>query len=268
MPLPAALVSAFAALALAVLPAAAQTLPDAGAAPDPATIQIGLSTNRITITADFSGADLTVFGAVDNADPLAARQRRYDVIVTLEGPPRAITVRRKDRVLGMWINTASETFLDVPVSYSIATSKRFQDIAQPALYRQLALGADSIRFWPEEADDPQAIAEFAEALRRQKAASGLYTERVGDVEFLSQNLFRATVTLAPNIPLGTHNARAYLFKDGKFLKSTFAQLFVRKSGFEQTLFRLAQNHGAFFGVCAVALAVVTGWLGRLVFRRD
>lgn len=249
-------------LLAAAFPAGAQEV-------DPATIQIGLSTDRITITPDFSGADLTIFGSVDDTDPLATRQRRYDVIVVLEGPPRPIVVRRKDRVLGMWINTASETFSDVPVSYSIATTRRFQDITTPTTYRQLALGPGNIHLEPADEDEaPATIQEFGAALRQQKATLGLYSERVGDVQFLSTSLFRATLTLPPNVPPGTHNARAFLFKDGRFLKATAAHLFIRKSGFEQTLFRLANNHGFFYGFCSVALAFVTGWAGRMIFRRD
>ncbi|MDA4835710.1 TIGR02186 family protein, partial [Enterobacter hormaechei] len=34
------------------------------------TIEIGLSTDTIAITSGFRGTDLTVFGALDNADPL------------------------------------------------------------------------------------------------------------------------------------------------------------------------------------------------------
>ncbi|WP_432288400.1 TIGR02186 family protein [Aminobacter sp. BA135] len=71
----------------------------------PESIQIGLSTDRVAITADFAGADLTIFGALENADPLINRQGRYDVYVVLEGPARPVVVRRKSRVLGMWINT-------------------------------------------------------------------------------------------------------------------------------------------------------------------
>ena len=85
-------------------------------APNPESIQIGLSTNKVTITADFSGADLTIFGSVDNSDPLVARQGRYDIIVVLEGPAQDIVVRRKDRVLGVWVNMESQTFTNVPVS--------------------------------------------------------------------------------------------------------------------------------------------------------
>lgn len=237
-------------------------------AANPEGIEIGLSTDVVSITADFTGADLTIFGALDNADPLVARQGRYDVIVVLEGPARPVVVRRKDRILGMWINAQSETFVNVPVSYSVATTRMPQDITEPKTYRQLSLGADNIYLEPAEMDDPVTLDEFTDALRARKIATGLYSERVGGVEFLSQNLFRATLALARNVPVGTHKARAFLFKNGAFVKETSAQLAIVKSGFEQSIFRFADDHAFFYGVLAVLLAMLTGWAGSIVFRRD
>ena len=237
--------------------------------PNPETIQIGLSTDRVYITSDFAGADLTIFGALDFADPLFARQGRYDVIVVLEGPARPVVVRRKSRVLGMWINTWSETFVNVPMSYSVATTRVWQDITSADNYRQMALGADNIAIIPQDrAGDPPTLAEFTAALRERKKAAGLYSERIGGVQFLSQSLFRATLHLAPNVPVGTHRARAFLFKNGVFIKENSAQLAILKAGFEQRVHTIAQRHGFFYGLAAVALAIVTGWAGRIVFRRD
>ncbi|TPI14956.1 TIGR02186 family protein [Mesorhizobium sp. B4-1-3] len=246
----------------ALSPATAQT-------PPAESIQIGLSTDAISITAGFSGADLTIFGSLENPDPLIARQGRYDVVVVLEGPPRPVVVRRKDRVLGVWINLDSETFENVPVSYSVATTRPLQDIAEPAKYKQLSLGAQNLYMKPaDETDSPATIEEFTAALRERKAATGLYSENVGGVQFLSQNLFRATVRLAPNVPVGTHKARAFLFKSGMFVKESSAQLEIRKSGFEQSVFRVAHDYSFLYGVFAVSLAMLTGWLGRLIFRKD
>lgn len=233
------------------------------------TIQIGLSTDKITITTDFSGTDLTIFGAISDVDPLTARQARYDVIVVLEGPARPTVVRRKTRVLGMWINTRSETFVNVPASYSVTTTRPMQDIAQPQTYRQLSLGADYLYLQPLKRDDnPMTIEEFTNALRNLKITTGIYTQRIGGVQFLSQNLFRATLALAPNVPLGTHKARAFLFRNGVFIRETSAPLAIQKSGFEQSIFRIAHEYSFIYGVAAVLLALVTGWLGRLIFRRD
>ena len=237
--------------------------------PVPENIQIGLSTDRVSITTDFSGADLTIFGALDNADPLVSRQGRYDVIVVLEGPPRPVVVRKKTRVLGMWINTQSETFLNVPMSYSLATSRALQDITYPENYRQMALGSENVTVTPSDRNgDAVTIAEFTAALRDRKRASGLFSERIGGVQFLSQNLFRASLHLAPNVPVGTHRARAFLFKNGTFIKENSAQLVITKAGFEQRIHRYAQTHGFAYGIFAVLLAFLTGWIGRMVFRKD
>ncbi|MDX8476894.1 TIGR02186 family protein [Mesorhizobium sp. VK24D] len=250
-------------LLFALSSATAQTPPAAEG------IQIGLSTDAISITAGFSGADLTIFGSLENPDPLVSRQGRYDVVVVLEGPPRPVVVRRKDRVLGVWINLESETFENVPVSYSVATTRPLQDIADPTKYKQLSLGAQNLYMKPaDETDSPTTIQEFTAALRERKTATGLYSENVGGVQFLSQSLFRATVRLAPNIPVGTHKARAFLFKSGMFVKESSAQLEIRKSGFEQSVFRVAHDYSFLYGVFAVSLAMLTGWLGRIVFRKD
>jgi uncharacterized protein (TIGR02186 family) len=112
------------------------------------------------------------------------------------------------------------------------------------------------------------IQEFTEALRDRKRATGLYNERIGGVQFLSQNLFRATVELAPNVPVGTHKARAFLFRNGVFIKETSAQLAILKAGFEQSIFLASRDYGFLYGVFAVLLAILTGWLGRLLFRKD
>ncbi|QPC86713.1 TIGR02186 family protein [Mesorhizobium sp. NBSH29] len=236
---------------------------------DAESIEIGLSTDQVSITSNFNGADLTIFGALDNPDPLVSRQGRYDVIVVLEGPPRPVVVRRKDRVAGMWINTDAETFLNVPISYSVATTRAYQDMTDANNYRRLSLGATNIYMEPEDKEAPPATTkEFTEALRDRKKASGLYNERIGGVQFLSQTLFRATLSLAPNVPVGTHKARAFLFKNGLFIKETSAQFAIVKAGFEQSIYTASRDHGFLYGVFAIFLAILTGWLGRVVFRKD
>ena len=243
-------------------PAGAQT-------PLAENIQIGLSTDRIMITSDFSGADLTIFGAVDNADPLVSRQGGYDVIVVLEGPAEPVVVWKRSRILGVWVNAQSETFVNIPISYSVSTTRVFQDITTPTSYRQLSLGAQNIYLEPKErTDPPPTIAEFTAALRERKLATGLYRERIGGVQFLSSTLFRATVDLPPNVPVGTHKARAFLFKHGEFVKETSANLAIVKAGFEQSVYEAAHEYSFYYGLFAVMLAMVTGWLGRVIFRKD
>jgi uncharacterized protein (TIGR02186 family) len=233
------------------------------------TIQIGLSADTVSITSDFSGANLTIFGSIDNVDPVVAREGGYDVIVVLEGPARPVVVRLKERVFGMWINTEAETFVNVPFSYSMASTRQPQDIAGPKVYRQLALGINNIYMQPlDRTVDPATLREFTVALRDRKKASGLYSERPGAVQFLSQTLFRATVSLAPDVPVGTHRARAFLFKGGSFVAQTSAPLVILKGGFERRIYQVAHDHGIFYGIFSVLLALLTGWAGRFLFRKE
>ena len=77
-------------------------------------MEIGISTDEIAITSDFRGADLTIFGAIEGYDAALLAQGKYDIVVALEGPKDNATVRKKERVLGIWINTRSMTFELVP----------------------------------------------------------------------------------------------------------------------------------------------------------
>ncbi len=232
-------------------------------------INIGLSTETVTITPDFSGADLTVFGSLENTEPQILRQGRYDIVVVLEGPLRPVVVRRKDRMLGIWINAASQRFASVPVSYSVAMTRAPQDITDDKNYKLLLLGIDNIYLRPaDENPDPAKTEEFGAALRGIKQRTGLYNQRVGSLTFIGSNLFRASLALPANIPVGTHRARAFLFRNGAFVDEASDQLVIVKSGIEQSIYVAANSYGFLYGVFAVILAVVTGWIGRIVFKRD
>ena len=251
-----------------------QSLPDPGkpaaAAGLPETFEIGLSTEQIILASNFSGARLVVFGALDNADGRVLRQGGYDIIVALEGPKTPLVVREKERVLGLWINRGSETFSSAPASYSLASTRQLNDITPQKTLEQLSIGIDNMR--TDIGRDPVSSSpsrdEYATALRRIRLSRGLYSESFGDVEFVSPTLFRADLALPADLPVGLHTARAFLFRNGVFLRERDEKLWVVKSGFETTVSNLAKRYGVLYGVFAVALAMVTGWLGRVIFKRD
>ena len=235
---------------------------------NPETIQIGLSTDKIAITAGFEGTDLTIFGALDNADPLIQRQGRYDVVVVLEGPSKDVVVRKKSRFLGIWVNRVSETFEQAPLSYSLASTRPMQDITDAKTFASLSLGTQGLNLKPKFGQKRATLEPFSQALRIVKTSMGLYNERPGGVEFISANLFRATLALPADVPIGNHRARAFLFRNGTFLKENSTDLEIIKSGFEQQIFRAAHERSFFYGLFSVTLAMVIGWLGRVIFKRD
>jgi len=235
----------------------------------PERIDIGLSVESVPITSDFAGQALTIFGAIDNIDPLVQRQGRYDIFVILEGPRADLVTRRKARVFGIWMNVEGQQFDDAPQSYLIASTRQPRDITSPEALERHALEVADIRLTPH-ADQPRRrdLDAFTEALRRLKVQNGLYREFPGGVRFISQSLFRAEMHLPANVPLGDHSARAYLFRNGELVAQTGADLVIAKAGFEFAVSDFARTQGFYYGLACVLMALVVGWLGRIVFRRD
>ncbi|MEF2071212.1 TIGR02186 family protein [Consotaella aegiceratis] len=248
----------------------------AGLAGEPAMAQqresfeIGLSTDRIAITSNFNGARLVIFGVLDNADYELLRQGRYDIVVALEGPRRPVVVRKKARVLGLWINRDSESFETAPASYSLASTRRLTDATREETLRQLSLGTSYLRLGlPRDAAEETAERdEFEAALRHIRETTGLYTETYGSVDFVSSTLFRADLALPADLPVGQHMARAFLFRDGIMQQARSEPLWVVKTGLESLIQDYAVRDGYLYGVFAVFLAIFTGWFGRIVFKRD
>ncbi|NJR13893.1 MAG: TIGR02186 family protein [Phyllobacteriaceae bacterium] len=257
-------------------PAQAQTAQTAPPVAEAATaelpreeVTIGLSSDVIEIATDFSGMDLTIFGSVNNPRIDSVATGGYDIVVVLEGPPRPLVVREKRRVFGMWVNADAVAYEDVQRSYVLAATARMQDIASDEAFQQLALGVEQRFFKPaNESEGVARLERFSAALKARKIAAGLYHEGEGSVRFLSQSLFKATLALPANIPLGTHRARAFLFRNGAFLDEDSTGLYVTKDSFEQWVFNQARENGFLYGWAAVLLAVAVGWLGRVLFKRD
>lgn len=243
------------ALAFAVWPAGAQEI-----------FEIGLSVDSISVGAQFEGAQFVVFGVLDEADSETLLRGGYDIAVALEGPRRQTVVRRRERFLGLWINRGAEEFTSLPISYSLATTRPLAEIAGLDVLRQLVVGVENL---PYHAGDGAGAAreDYAEALRRLREGTGVYQEE-GQVAFMSATLFRATIPLPPDIPVGRHVVRAYLFRDGEPVLNRSQGIWVRKTGFEASISQFAARNGVAYGFIAVALALGVGWFGRFLFKRD
>ncbi|MBO3758884.1 TIGR02186 family protein [Ciceribacter sp. L1K22] len=232
-------------------------------------LDIGTSTSEIAITSDFRGADLTIFGALTNPDTLLLAIGQYDVIVTLEGPRADATVRQKERIFGIWINRYSMTFERPPESYSLASTRPVEDIADQQVLNQLGVGLNHIPLTPVGYfSSTNSLGDFREAYRRLKQSGGLYQSETNGVRFVSSSLFKATLRLPANIPDGVHIVHAYLFKSGEFITQKELPLRVIKTGLEQTITEAAHQSPLGYGLFSVMLALITGWGASVLFRKD
>ncbi len=220
---------------------------------------VDLSAPVVAITTGFTGADLLLFGVVAGSG---------DVIVVVRGPARDETVRRKKRIVGVWVNRDQIAFEQVPSFYVVASNRPLNDFITPELRLDNQIGVSSLELKPKDKSlDPIEVARFRDALVRGKQKLGLYGQRPGNVTFLGNRLFRTTINFPANVATGTYGIDVYLVRDNKIVSWKTTLMTVRKFGFEAGVFDFAHRHALAYGVLAILIAAMAGWLASAVFRR-
>lgn len=228
------------------------------------SVELDTSTREIAIKPDFSGAEVVIFGSVDNSKQDTSASGYYDIIIVIRGPAETVITRRKERVAGVWINGAARTFTKVPSFYGILSTRLITDIADPETLRRFDIEFDHSPL--EEARKPPD--DFSAALIRLKAQEGMYVKSPFAVVFSSRSLFRATIKMPAQVLEGTYTAQIYLFRAGQLLSWDKSLLEVKKVGLERYLYTLALDQPWTYGILAVAVAVACGLLGWTLFSRN
>lgn len=232
-------------------------------------LTVALSSPDVQINSSFAGAALTVFGVIERDASAVSRSGNYDVAVALIGPPETVVTRRKERILGVWANRGSRTISGAPSLYSLSSSATLEHVATPAVLSRLQVGYDNLAFRFEgdpTLNDP-AASDFRAAFIRIKEKAGLYRQQVA-VNFIGDTIFRTTLFLPANIPIGRYTAEAYLFSGQSLVARAEDTLVVSKTGLEENLFSFARAQSLAYGLLCVLTALVVGWLGGVIFRRD
>jgi uncharacterized protein (TIGR02186 family) len=244
-------------LLLAVAAALVVTLP---AAADEDLVS-GVSQDVVEITSNYSGTDLTVFGAVEQPEDTPGR----DIVVVVRGPDARVTVRRKDRIAGIWINNARAQLIGMPSYYFLASTRPLKDIAPPDTLRRYDLGLDNLR--PERALSDGSIDPYVRAMVRALGKQRLYVQNGSGVEMLSSTLFRVRVPVPAAVPRGSYNVQVYLFRDGNVVSAQSTPLFVDQTGFDRRLYAYAHDSPFSYGLSTVLMALLLGWMSSFLFRR-
>ncbi|MFN3643669.1 MAG: TIGR02186 family protein [Gemmobacter sp.] len=227
-------------------------------------IVAGLSQNRVAITANFDGSEIIVYGAVRREAPPPAGA--LDVIVTIEGPSGPVTVRRKERRWGIWVNAQAVRIAAAPSFYAIATTAPLPDILSETenLRHKISIPR-AIRAIGSAADAEDSPA-FTEALIRLRRADGAYLVQDGAVDFAEATLLRADVRLPANLTEGRFRVRVFLVRGGDVVDHLETAIDVEKQGLERWLHRLAFDRPFAYGILSLVIAVGAGWAASAAFR--
>lgn len=244
------LFAAFAALAASAVSAAAENL------------VVDLTTDTVLVSSDFSGINIALFGVVERDAQTVARGGRYEIAVVVRGPPDNVLVQRKERRFGIWLNSAGERFPAIPSFSALFTTANPGD--QLAMLTREADTSPGYATLPSDPKRDTYYQAFANAQERD----GLYVRDFEGVEMLTDHFFRALIPLPGVAPSGLYSVDVFLFGNGVVLDRYETSFRVDKVGLEQQLFTLSRRKPLLYGLGTVVLALVTGYVGGVVFRRN
>ena len=221
---------------------------------------VDLSSSIVQITTGFAGTELLLFGA---------KRGEGDIVVVVRGPWENQIARRKERVLGVWVNTEEIEFEDIPSYYWYASNKPVEEILPDDLRDLHQIGLDQLQLPAADPDaDPTKAIAFRDALIRNKIRRGLYRAESAPLLFVNDMLFRTKVKFPANVSVGTFGIETYLVRDKRIVTTETTLLNVRKFGLEAGIYDYAHRQSLLYGIVAVIIACAAGWLANAAFRRS
>ena len=171
----------------------------AGVAPaHGAAVLADLSSHIIAIGGGFTGDSVVLFGSTDGPS---------DIIAVVRGPERNMTVWRKGKVAGIWINAESLTFNNLPAFYAVVASRPIDELIKPSVAALYKIGVPYLKYETASPASPERVRVFTDALIEGAAAGRAVRRRYreGDVSRraavpcdaqLSRRMYRPEPTLS------------------------------------------------------------------------
>lgn len=225
-----------------------------------------ISARKVEIRYSFTGAQLLLFGAIvypgGRPPPRAA-----DIVVVLRGPVQPILVREKQKIVGIWMSADSNRFRSAPSFYAVASSRPISQLVDERTAAIYEMGLHNLQLSPGGGAFPEKERRFEAGLLDLRKRHGLYSENPKGVEISGGVLYRATITIPSQVPVGTYTAETFLLDRGRVLAVATKDIEINKSGFERYIALAARRHEGLYGLAAVLLSLGLGWAAAAAFRR-
>ena len=219
-----------------------------------------LSQENVQISTDFLGAKILLFGAYDG-------RKGDDIIVVVTGPKGLVTVQKKEKILGVWVNTKKVNYINAPKYLSISSNRDIDKILNQKTQKISEIGLNNLNIRIQPGKRLRNEKEWREALTRNMLKSKLWSLNENSVSLNKNSLFRSYLSLPSNVTIGKFEVKILHYRNSKLLSKETNNINVSKSGISAEIYNIAQNYSTLYGIFAVLLAVFIGWGTNLVFRK-
>lgn len=222
---------------------------------------IDSSTSEVKVSSSFIGTDVMVFGTANEKD---------DIIVVITGPTETAIVRNKRRVSGIWINKEKLEFREIPGFYAIASTRPLSEITETDELKKQKIGIHnvittaSLNFKDENI---KTFKSFKDALVRGQKTKGLYLDMPLTIDVVSKRLFKTTFHFPNNMTTGIYTVKVFSFQKKRLVSMVSKTISVEKIGIGADVFKFAKEQSALYGLLAILIAVLSGWIASVIFRK-
>jgi uncharacterized protein (TIGR02186 family) len=231
-----------------------------------APLDLVIDTNErdVEIQPGISGTKIVLFGATPSG--------KRDIIIEVVGPPKNQTMQEKRRYFGFWLGRGKSYYKNVPSYYNLLSSKPLEEITNQEGLNKLGLGIEHLPLGKADIKYSSIKQfQFDKRLRSEMFEDGQFLENEENIVLRSGpgkvGLFKTEFSLPPNSLQGKYFVRYFLFQNGEAISYAESIIDLKQAGFARLIWIFANKFALLYGIIAIILSGLLGWVVSLIFSR-
>lgn len=221
----------------------------------------GKSEENLALNTTFNGKEILVYGAVETDLDVP-----IGVYMVVRGPDQTLTVNKKDRTLGFWLNSESVAFPSAPSYLAVMSSWGPNAELSQETKAEYQIGLKEQIDLTKLSGNITRAGEFRDALIRIRKDTGQFVESGNKVRIQGGVLFSADIPLPANLIEGIYTFHLYVVQDQKITAYSKSSIPVRKTGIGAWLFNLSDRSALLYGLLAVFLSITISLIATQIVR--
>jgi uncharacterized protein (TIGR02186 family) len=230
-----------------------------------ALVTVKTSDDHVKIDSFYHGSTVNISGLTNPADA--------DVVIKVSSPEGTQILRKKVKAAGLfWMNGGELKFEHSPSVYLLYSTGKLDDILSqedrdryvigyPALSRHVDI--TPVANQDEETTFFNQFVNFKEASHLYSVSPQKFSRTVKN----GKQAYSIQLNWPYEAPPDNYLVTVYEIKNKKVIDKAESHIVVKQVGAVKTLYNMARNNGALYGVLAVMAALTAGFIVAVVFPK-
>jgi uncharacterized protein (TIGR02186 family) len=196
-----------------------------------------------------------------------------DIIIKITSPEEPQRLRKKVKAAGLfWMNGGELKFEHSPSLYFFCSTRKLDDILSQEEMDKYLIGYPALNrhmeITPVANEDEKT--KFFNELIKFKESSHLYSissQKISTSVKGGKQSYSIDLNWPYQAPPGNYLVTVYAVKDKKVIDKAEANVVVEQVGIVKTLYDMAHNHGALYGLMSIFGALIAGFIVAVVFPK-